>query len=73
MDATNAGTPAAGGQLSGEVTRNAAVKRLQRLQAVKQTASPNTGPTGIPKPEASILQKPTLASQSSTPQKPRRI
>lgn len=32
MDATNAGTPQAGGQLSGEATRQAAIKRLKRLQ-----------------------------------------
>jgi hypothetical protein len=34
MDATNAGTPQAGGQLSGEVARQYAIKRLKSLQEV---------------------------------------
>jgi hypothetical protein len=72
MDDTNAGTPAAGGQLSGEASRAAAVKRLAK-QKMAQSSAPNTGASGIPKPEASIVQKPGLINQSSTPEKPRRI
>jgi hypothetical protein len=68
MDATNSGTPAAGGQLSGEMSRQAAIKRLQ-----KQSSAPNTGGTGLPKPEASINQRPGLINQSATPEKARRI
>lgn len=73
MDATNSGIPAAGGQLSGEVSRNAAIKRLQKIQTAKQTSGPNTGPTGLPKLEPSIMQRPGLINQSATPEKPRRI
>lgn len=69
MDATNAGTPAAGGQLSGEASRQAAIKRLQKIQ--QSRSGPNTGPTGIPKPEGSILQSPGNINQSSTPEKRR--
>jgi hypothetical protein len=72
VDATNAGTPAAGGQLSGEASRQAAIKRLQKIQQARGTG-PNTGPTGIPKPESSILQAPANINQSSTPEKPKRI
>jgi hypothetical protein len=70
-DETNAGTPAAGGQLSGEASRQAAIKRLQK--AARQSSAPNTGQTGLPQPEKSIVQMPGLESQSSTPGKPRRI
>ncbi len=69
MDATNAGIPAAGGQLSGEVSRNAAIKRLQKQQGTGRTAGPNTGATGLPKPEKSLTQTPGLISQSATPER----
>jgi hypothetical protein len=72
MDATNSGTPAPGGQLSGEASRQAAIKRLQKMQQ-SGSGAPNTGGTGLPKPEASIMQRPGLINQSSTPEKPRRI
>ena len=77
MDATNSGIPAAGGQLSGDVTRMAAIKRLQRMQTPKaeghiarplQSSGPNTGPTGLPKPGAGLMQTPGQAP----PGKPRR-
>lgn len=32
MDQTNGGVPSAGGQMSGEASREAAIKRLKRLQ-----------------------------------------
>lgn len=34
MDVTEAGTPEAGGQLSGEATRNAVIRRLKKGQNV---------------------------------------
>jgi hypothetical protein len=75
-DATNAGIPAAGGQLSGEVSRAAAVKRLQKQQGAppirkQQSSGPNTGATGLPKPEKSLVQAPTGINQSATPEKRR--
>lgn len=75
MDATNAGTPAAGGQLSGEASRAAAIKRMQKQAQIKnqanQSSGPNTGGSGIPKPEKSLLQAPININQSSTPEKRR--
>jgi hypothetical protein len=66
-DATNAGTPAAGGLLSGESSRNAAIKRLKKTEG--KTSGPNTGATGLPKPETSLIQLPGNINQSSTPEK----
>jgi len=63
-DITNAGIPAAGGQLSGEASKAAAIRRLQ-----KQRSAPNTGPTGLPKPERSLVQLPGSQAQSSTPKR----
>ena len=68
MDQTNGGTPAAGGQLSGEASRQAAIKRLSKQTSV----GPNTGPTGLPKPERSIVQMPGSMAQSATPGKPKK-
>ena len=77
MDATNAGTPEAGGQLSGEFTRQVAIKRLQKEQGFKArkalSSGPNTGATGLPKPGAGLRQEPGMASYSPHPPKPRRI
>jgi hypothetical protein len=82
VDATNAGTPGAGGQLSGDVTRMAAIKRMQKLQTpvaeakfskAPQSSGPNTGATGLPKPEASLVQRGSMPGQSPHPPKPRRI
>ena len=77
-DATNAGEPGPGGQLSGEVTRQAAIKRIEKQKAgfvvkKQQSSGPNTGGSGLPKPEKSMAQKPGLISQSATPEKPRRL
>jgi hypothetical protein len=76
-DSTNAGTPQAGGQLSGEVTRQAAVRRLEKEQAPKirkqQTAGPNTGATGLAKVGSGLKQEPGNPSYSPHPPKPRRI
>ena len=68
-DQTNGEVPAAGGQLSGEVSKDAAVKRLSKQPGFRkqQSVGPNTGGTGLPKPEASMVQKPGLESQSATP------
>jgi hypothetical protein len=68
IDATNAGTPAAGGQLSGEASRQAAIRRLQKL-GQRQSSGPNTGATGLPKPERSLVQLPGAINQSSTPER----
>lgn len=49
-DATNAGTPAPGGQLSGDVARQAAIRRMKKLgegQAQKQPQPP-AGTLGPP-------------------------
>lgn len=43
-DITNADTPQAGGQLSGEATRAAAVRRLKKLQEASP-APPPKGPS----------------------------
>lgn len=64
-DATNAGEPQAGGLLSGEASRNAAILRLKKQTSV----GPNTGGTGLPKPERSLVQMPSAPGQSSTPGK----
>jgi hypothetical protein len=79
-DDTNAGIPAAGGQLGGEASRAAAIKRLQRQQSnagfqikKQQSSGPNTGGSGLPTPEKSAVQQPGNINQSSTPEKPRRI
>lgn len=69
-DATNAGTPAAGGQLSGEVSRQAAIKRLAKI---KQSSGPNTGAAGLPRPGGGLAQAPGQQGYSSTPGRPRRI
>lgn len=75
MDATNSGVPEAGGQLSGEATRQAAIKRLQREQSIRKPSgmSPNTGGTGLPKPGLGLQQNPGNPSYSPHPPKPRRI
>ena len=70
-DITNAGTPAAGGQLSGEVSRNAAIKRLQKLSQANRSSGPNTGSTGLPKPGGGLIQTPGNINQSATPEKRR--
>lgn len=47
MDATNTGIPGPGGQISGDVHRQAAIKRLKKLEqasAQKNAMSP-AGPT----------------------------
>lgn len=78
MDATNAGTPVAGGQLSGEVSRQAAIRRLEKEQAIKfkssasRSAGPNTGATGLPKPARGLKQEPGNPSYSANPPKPKR-
>ena len=80
MDATNAGTPAPGGQLSGDVTRMAAIKRMQKLQKVEPVkpgapykaavqSGPNTGATGLPKPGGGLVQQTGLQAYSATPKK----
>lgn len=53
-DSTNAGTPGAGGSLSGETTRNFVIKRLEKKQVAenKSNTSPATRltpPPGVPK------------------------
>lgn len=68
MDLTNADTPVAGGQLSGDSARQAAIRRIQKL-----AASPNTGAPGTPKPGGGLVQLPGRISQSATPNKPRRL
>jgi hypothetical protein len=68
-DATNAGIPAAGGQLSGEATRQAAIARLKK----QQSASPNTGPSGVGGAKFGLVQAPGQINQSSTPEKLKRI
>lgn len=45
MDATNQGVPSAGGQLGGDVHRQAAIKRLKKLE---QMQTPKQG--GAPRP-----------------------
>lgn len=72
-DITNAGTPTAGGQLSGEVSKAAAIKRLQKLSQANKSAGPNTGATGLPKPGGGLMQTPGNIQQSATPEKPKRI
>jgi hypothetical protein len=69
MDTTNAGEPQAGGQISGEASRNAAVKRLQKFGNANRSAGPNTGPTGIPKAGAGLKQEPGLPNYSPNPKK----
>lgn len=74
MDITNQGIPGAGGQLSGEVTRQAAIRRLEKEQKPRQTTSgPNTGPTGVPKAGHGLVQTPGNPLYSATPGKPKRI
>lgn len=53
MDATNAGTPAAGGQISGDVHRQAAIKRLKKMQGEGGFQRPAGSP-----PPATIGQPP---------------
>lgn len=43
-DSTNAGTPSAGGALSGELTRDFAIKRLQQQQRLSGQQGKPTGP-----------------------------
>ena len=66
-DATNAGTPQAGGLLGGEASRNAAIKRIKKSEG--RTSGPNTGATGLPKPGGGLVQLPGAINQSSTPEK----
>jgi hypothetical protein len=72
MDATNSGTPQPGGQLSGEVSRQAAIKRLQKM-GMRQSSGPNTGGTGLPKPEHTMTQAPGQMAYSATPPKAKRV
>ena len=76
-DATNAGIPSAGGQLSGEASRQAAIRRLQKQQQfvpkAQQTSGPNTGGSGLPKPEKTMTQAPGQMAYSPNPPKPKRI
>jgi hypothetical protein len=77
-DATNAGTPSAGGQLSGEATRQAAIRRLEKEQAPRirksQSMGPNTGSTGLSiADKLGIHQEPGSINQSPHPPKPKRI
>jgi hypothetical protein len=75
-DATNSGTPQAGGQLSGEVTRQAAVRRLEKEQSFKirkVQGGPNTGPTGLPKVGVGLRQEPGSSAYSPHPPKAKRI
>jgi hypothetical protein len=75
-DATNSGTPQAGGQLSGEVTRQAAVRRLEKEQSFrvrKAQGGPNTGPTGLPRAGAGLRQEPGNPTYSPHPPKVKRI
>jgi hypothetical protein len=71
-DATEAGIPAAGGQLAGESSRNAAIKRLKKTEGSGKSG-PNTGATGLPKPGGGLVQMPGAIQQSSTPEKPKRV
>ena len=71
MDATNAGTPQPGGLLSGESSRNAAIKRLKKGES--KSSAPNTGATGLPKPGGGLIQLPGNINQSATPEKKARI
>jgi hypothetical protein len=72
VDDTNAGTPSAAGQLSGEASKQAAIKRFRKMEGgLNKSSAPNTGGTGLPKPEPSITQAPGLINQSSTPEKKR--
>jgi hypothetical protein len=64
IDVTNAGEPQAGGLLSGEATKRAAIKRLAKAP---QSSGPNTGPSGAPKPGGGLQQRPGVQSYSSTP------
>lgn len=77
MDATNSGTPQPGGQLSGEFTRQVAIKRLEKEQTFKprkaQSSGPNTGATGLPKPGAGLHQEAGMATYSPHPPKAKRI
>jgi hypothetical protein len=47
-DATNSGTPSAGGNLSGDLIRQYAVKRLERQQRAQQAPQTPGKPTGPP-------------------------
>lgn len=47
MDTTEAGSPAPGGELSGEATQKAAVKRLKKIQETNP-ASKHVGANGPP-------------------------
>ena len=48
-DATNAGIPQPGGQLSGDVSRQAAILRLKKQQEVKGQGQPPSQMVGPPK------------------------
>ncbi len=43
MDDTNAGTPSAGTQLSGDATRQAAIKRLKKLSETSELKHAQAG------------------------------
>lgn len=51
-DATNAGTPAPGGQLSGDATRQAAIKRMKKLgeSGALKAPPPTPATAGVPQP-----------------------
>jgi hypothetical protein len=69
MDATNAGIPQPGGLLSGESSRNAAIKKLKKSEG--KSSGPNTGATGLPKPGGGLVQLPGNINQSATPERKR--
>jgi hypothetical protein len=46
-DSTNADEPKAGIQLSGDATRQAAIKRYKKMQAESGFQSPSGGPPGM--------------------------
>ncbi len=79
MDITNADIPSAGGQISGDASRAAAIKRLQRLQQQgllgvgSRSSAPNTGTTGLPKIGGGLQQEPGSSTYSPNPRKARRI
>lgn len=66
-DATNLGVPQPGGLLSGESSRNAAIKRMKKQEG--KSSGPMTGQTGLPKAGAGLVQTPTLPNQANPEKK----
>ena len=66
-DATNLGVPQAGGLLSGESSRNAAIKRLKKTEG--KSSGPMTGATGLPKAGGGLVQAPILPNQANPEKK----